>query len=161
MNIPEVQQLLLLVLPQWNFHIARPFKQILDDGVSLEMYYSLQFLRSVGGAVTMTEFSCLTQMPKQQATKMVNRLVEHAFVERLYDPNDRRTIRIRLTRAGVDYVDHFLSENAGCFRNLLSQMTEEDLEEFGRAIEILSRILPMLQPEPLKPPSSQLSSEQS
>lgn len=122
MEISQMQQMLLAVLPQWHYRIAKPFKQLLEEGVSLEMYYCIQTLRWGGGTMTMSELAQWVQMPKQQMTKMVNRLVEHRFVERVFDPADRRIIKIRVTDQALAYIDHFLKENAGCFRVLLEQM---------------------------------------
>lgn len=143
-RVRRIQEELLGFLPLWNYHITKPFKQLLDEGVSLEMYYSLQVLRLIGDAATMTEFGKYTRMPKQQVTKMVNRLVERNFVERIYDPTNRRIIRIRLTETGEEYIDHFLTENAGCFRNLLEQLTPEECGQFEEAIKTLYEILSRL-----------------
>lgn len=56
MEIKEIQENLLLLLPHLNYKIIRPIKQLLDDGVSLEMYYCLQILRA-RHEMTMTEFA--------------------------------------------------------------------------------------------------------
>lgn len=139
-DIRELQIELLSILPQWHYRIAKPFKQLLDDGVSLEMYYCFQILRWLGGTATMSELGLRTQMPKQQMTKMVNRLVEHHFVERTYDPANRRVINIKITDSALDYIDHFLTQNAKCFKTLLEQMDREDRTAFQQAIETITTI---------------------
>lgn len=144
MEIRQLQELLLAVLPQWNYRIAKPLKQLLDEGVSLEMYYCIQTLRWGGGRMTMSELAHWGQMPKQQMTKLVNRLVERGFVERVYDPSDRRIIRIQITGQALDYIDHFLKEEAGCFRSLLEPLSEEDREEFRQGIESILHVLSKL-----------------
>ena len=40
MNYLEIQESLLKLLPMWNYQIAKPFKQLLDDGISLDMYFA-------------------------------------------------------------------------------------------------------------------------
>ena len=82
----------------------------------------------------MTQLASLTKMPKQQMTKMADRLVEHGFVTRYADPDDRRIVMIRLTDKAKEYIDYFLEHDASCFRPLLEQMTARDLEEFGNAL---------------------------
>ncbi len=140
LEIGQIQEELLGLLPQWNYRITKPFKQLLDEGISLEMYYCIRILRWLGGTATMTELGTYALMPKQQMTKMVNRLVEHQLVERLEDPADRRIIKIRLTDTAFQYIDHFLSEDAKCFRYLLEQMDGEDRIAFRNAIKTISDI---------------------
>lgn len=146
MDVERVQEYLLGLLPYWNYRIAKPFKQQLDEHVSLEMYYSIQMLRC-HGEMTMTEFARALQMPKQQMTKLVNRLFEDQFVERVYDPEDRRVIKIVITKKALDYIGHFLNREAGCFRDLITQMDEADRDAFGGAVETILRILSKLDRE--------------
>lgn len=144
MEIQKLQVELLYMLPQWNYRIAKPFKQLLDEGISLEMYYCLQILNWLGGRATMSELGKWTYMPKQQMTKMANRLVEHQFVERTYDPSNRRVIHIQITAVALDYIEHFLTQNAKCFRTLLEQMSREDRAAFQAALGTMSAIFDKL-----------------
>ena len=57
MKSTKTQELLLNLMPMWNYQIAKPFKQLLDEGVSLEMYYCIQMLRWQGGAMTMSQLA--------------------------------------------------------------------------------------------------------
>lgn len=139
-EVQEFQEILLSVLPQWNYRIAKPFKQILNEGVSLEMYYCLQTLRWLGGMATMSELGQWMKMPKQQTTKMVNRMVEHNFVERLNDPSDRRIINVRITGVATDYINYFLRENAKCFSDLLEQMDSGDQAALKEALVTMATI---------------------
>lgn len=140
MEIRETQEMLLALMPHWNYRIAKPFKQMLDSGVSLEMYYCIQTLRWYGGSLTMSELAGIVKMPKQQMTKMVNRLVECQFVKRMYDLADRRVIRIQLTENALNYINHFLEQDAGCFRDLLEEMSPSDRERFSEAIRTIADV---------------------
>ncbi len=143
-EIDLIQTTLLGVLPYWNYRIAKPFKQRLDEGVSMEMYYFLQTLRYCGGTMTISELMPWVGMQKQQMTKMTNRLAELGFIRRVYDSSDRRIIKIQITEKALDYIDHFLREDMGCFRRLLESMDEKDLADFKTATDILIRILPKI-----------------
>lgn len=140
-EISKIQKTLLTLLPQWNYHIVKPFKKSLSEGISLEMYNCIQGLQWLGGIATMTELCQISQTPKHQMTKMVNRLVEYKLVERIDDPSDRRVIKIQLTNAAQCYIDHFLSEDAKCFKDLLEQMGEEDRVTFHQSVQNISHIL--------------------
>lgn len=137
MEYLKIQELLLELLPQWNYKIAKPFKQLQDEGVSLEMYYCIKTLQWGGGMMTMSELGRYTKMPKQQMTKMVNRLVELEFVKRVYEPSDRRIIKIKLTDTAQNYLDHFVEHDASCFRPLLDTMSGEDIAIFQKSLEQL------------------------
>ena len=90
MQTNEIQELLLDTIPAWHYWFARPFKRMLNDGVSLDMYYCIQSMRRSGRTMTMTELANFARMPKQQMSKLVDKLVEGGFAERLSDPDDRR-----------------------------------------------------------------------
>ena len=158
MKSTKTQELLLNLMPMWNYQIAKPFKQLLDEGVSLEMYYCIQMLRWQGGAMTMSQLARQTKMPKQQMTKLVNRLVEQRLVSRTDDLLDRRVINIQLTKEGLEYRDHFL-ENEGSFSRFLDKLDEEQKEKFRKALEIMFEVFlqtsgdidpPLVSPEAAK-----------
>ncbi|XOQ14310.1 MAG: HTH marR-type domain-containing protein [Shouchella clausii] len=137
----QIQETILELLPQWNDNIVKPFKKLLDEGVSLEMYYCIQRLKWLGGAATMTQLSKSSRMPKHQMTKLVNNLVEYRFVERISDPSDRRIVKIELTEDGRCFVDHFLNENAKYFQDLIEQIDKKDREVFQESLTNILSIL--------------------
>lgn len=144
METEPIEESLLAVLPFWNYRIAKPFKQLLDDGVSMEMYYCLQAIRSFNETMTMSEIGQRIHMSKQQMTKIINRLVEHDFVTRVYDPQNRRVIKVQITEKALAYIKHFSNKNTECFQPLLNSMDEKDLNDFKQAIDTLTRILSRL-----------------
>lgn len=130
----ELQELLLDTIPAWHFWFVRPFKKLLDEGVSLDMYYCIQALRRHGDTVTMTELSRLARMPKQQMSKLVDRLVESGFAERLSDPDDRRVVRLRTTDRAEEYIRHFLEKDAAEYRTFFDLLSPDERERFCRAL---------------------------
>ena len=144
MELIQIQERLLSLLPMWNYQIAKPFKQLLDEGISLEMYYCIRTLEWLGGSATMSELSNRAKMQKQQGTKIVNRLVEQGFVTRFDDPADRRVVRGQLTDKATGYIAHFLTHDASCFTPMLSKMSEEDLKRFDHALQELAQVFSRL-----------------
>ena len=139
MEIKEIQENLLLLLPHLNYKIIRPIKQLLDDGVSLEMYYCLPILRA-RHEMTMTEFAEYIHMPKHQMSKISNRLFEQDLIERIFDPADRRIIKIKLTEKAIAYMDNFRDENTDCYHDFLDKMSLDEISQFGSAINTLLSI---------------------
>lgn len=131
-------------MPQWHYWFSKPFKRLLDEGVSLEMYYCIQLLRMNGETMTMSELAATTGMPKQQMTKIVNRLIGHNFVERISDPADRRIIRLKITDEAMDYINGFLDKDAAYFKNFFDELSPNDRDELARSLESLLRIFKTL-----------------
>lgn len=133
----EIQELLLDTIPAWHYWFARPFKRMLHEGVSLDMYYCLQTLRRHSGNMTMTELANFAGMPKQQMSKIVDKLVDGGFADRLSDPNDRRIIRLRPTERADEYVRQFLEQDAAPYRQFFEDMSAEERERFCEALRII------------------------
>ncbi len=140
MDISESQSLLMETLPQWSHYITRPFKQFLDEGMSPPMFHCMQLLRQSGKLMTMTELAKWLRMPKQQMTKLVDRLIERGMAERVDDPSDRRLTRLRLTPAAIKYMDAFQRRQAEYYREMLLSMPEDDRQRFTEAIRTLHDI---------------------
>ncbi len=141
METRQLQELLLAAMPLWHHYIIKPFTRQLDQGVSVGMYYCIQQIRQSSEAVTMSRLARDAHCPKQQMTKVVNRLIEYGFAERISDPADRRIVRLRLTEEGAQYAEKFLSEDAAYFQKLLDGLTPEDKDALGGALGTLNRIL--------------------
>lgn len=136
-------QNLLLVLPGWHSKLVRPFKDMLSREMSLETYYCLQTLK-ICETATMSELARQLKVPKQQVTKLVDKLNEHEFIERVWEEEDRRVIRIRLTLKAVSYMDEYYLKNKDFIKSLEDQLTEEELRQLNDAVETLGNILPKL-----------------
>lgn len=66
---------------------------------------------------------------------------EQGLVERIYDPSDRRIVRLRLTEQASSYIDHFLEQNNGYFKSVTEKMTPEDVSKFQSAVKMLCEVL--------------------
>lgn len=134
---------LLLVMPDWHAKLVRPFKDSLNKEMSLETYYCLETLK-VCGSVTMTELARRLKIPKQQATKLIDKLSGHQFIERIYKEDDRRAVWIKLTPTAIAYLDGYYLKNSAFLSMLEEQLTEEELKRLNRAVADLGEILPRL-----------------
>lgn len=139
MQTSDMQDLLLSIMPQWYCHIAKPFKELLAENISLNMYYCIRIL-SDRPNMTMSEIARWMHISKQQMTKLVDKMMEHGFVERVSDPGDRRIIRLQLTEHAQEYSDSFLAQDAVYYRNFFESMPDEDREDFGKALESIRRV---------------------
>lgn len=136
-------QNLLLVMPDWHSKLVKPFKDTLNGEMSLETYYCLETLK-VQGTATMTGLARQMKVPKQQMTKLVDRLWESGFVERIHNEQDRRVTWIRLTPKAGSYLDEYFLKNTAFIQMLEEQLTEDELQRLGDAARTLVEILPKL-----------------
>ena len=136
-------QNLLLVMPDWHSKLVKPFRDTLDNEMSLETYYCLETLRACGTA-TMSELAHQMKVPKQQMTKLVDRLSQSRFVERVQGKDDRRVTWIRLTPQAVSYLDEYYLKNTAFIQMLEEKLTQDELERLNDAVEALEEILPKL-----------------
>lgn len=134
---------LLLVMPDWHSKLVRPFKETLHGEMSLETYYCMETLRKCE-TLTMTELAQQLKVPKQQATKLVDALYKHGFIERLNKKNDRRMIWLRLTPKAAAYLDEYYLKNKDFLRSLEEKLSEEELQKLNEAVRLLGEILPRL-----------------
>lgn len=143
MEVNELQSLLLKVIPQWNYRISRPFKQLFEDNVTPPMFFCMELLR-INGSQSMSSLGRWSRMPKQQMTKLVNKLIACDYVRRTNHPEDRRVVLVELSEKGLAYTQEFEQKENDYYRNLLLSMDEQDREEFGQALETIKRVLEKL-----------------
>jgi DNA-binding MarR family transcriptional regulator len=81
-------------------------------------------------AVTMGEFSYALNVPLSTATRMVDWMVNHGYVQRQRDPNDRRVVRLCLTDTGQELyrtINQFIRERVEGFLSKFTAKEREDL----------------------------------
>ena len=143
MNNKNFTEELLRLLPYWHYRIDKPFKAFMKDKMSLETYYCLETVKRCG-AITMTNLARELKVPKQQVTKLIDKLSEYQFVERVSNERDRRSVRIQLTPKASAYLDEYYLKNRVFIQMLEEQLTEEELQRLNEAARVLNEILPKL-----------------
>ena len=77
-------------------------------------------------------------------TKLVDRLSQSRFVERVQGKDDRRVTWIRLTPQAVSYLDEYYLKNTAFIQMLEEKLTRDELQRLNDAVEALEEILPKL-----------------
>ncbi len=105
-------------------------KQSSIDGLTRSEYELLVMLvMNFDGdkkALTVTEISSLLQITPAGVTHLINPLEETGYIERLQDPNDRRIVRIGLTKKGVQVAEALILEVQEQLIGLIDYLGEED-----------------------------------
>ncbi|MBQ9992426.1 MAG: MarR family transcriptional regulator [Firmicutes bacterium] len=137
----EKKQILMdFILLSMN-KVIKPYEESNSCPLGYRQLFALEVL-TISGPVTMTDFSDRVNIKKQQATKLVNRLVERGFVERLYDKNDRRTIKIIITPEGRDFLANNNTRSVDGLMEIISDMEDESAfyESLKKTNEFISKL---------------------
>lgn len=70
-------------------------------------------------------------------TPLVDRLVEHGFVTRREDPDDRRVTHLVATDAGLAILARMAAGQANLMRDVLAHLEAAELDAVGKAFDIL------------------------
>jgi DNA-binding MarR family transcriptional regulator len=91
------------------------------------------------GEMIMSEIADYLQIPMSTATGVVDKLVEKDYVERRFSQEDRRIIKIGLSKAGKN-VFNLMSESMMVFgKSTLCKFSDEEQENFINYLNIASK----------------------
>lgn len=140
-NTPEDKFFCFLVLSQEKLY--KPFTDVFKDKLSLMQFATMAILKRYG-LLTMGELADKMNMPKQQMTQIVAKLVEYGFASRYRSDTDRRMIRISTTPQGDTYIEK--EHHAYLMRAIeqINALGEDDARDMRQAIDTMNRILPKL-----------------
>ncbi len=128
-KLPE--QILNIRASLKEHNLREKLEQINDRDV----FFTIGFVFSRQSVpITMGDLSRLLGMPFSTATRTADWLVDNGYVRRLADPEDRRVVRVELTRAGKELyraMNNLLLESAERF---LYNFSLEERQELGRLL---------------------------
>jgi DNA-binding MarR family transcriptional regulator len=91
-----------------------------------ELFYRACSSIYPSGNITMGEFSNALSVPLSTATRIADWLVDHNYIQRLPDADDRRVVRVSLTDTGkelFEVIDRYIRQR---MRQILSNLTDEE-----------------------------------
>ena len=94
-----------------------------------ELFYRVSNTMYYQSSLTMGELSHALSVPLSTATRIADWLVDHGYMQRLPDPEDRRIVRVALTDVGKELyeaIDRYIRERIG---HILSCLTAGERTE--------------------------------
>ena len=92
----------------------------------------------------MTEIGEWLYISKPNVTTLIDKLIEKGFTERLHDKQDRRIIKIKVTKKGLAFIEKSKKEFSVQVKKKLLTLSEEELNKlivsFQTIKEIMSKI---------------------
>jgi len=93
------------------------------------------------GMLSMSEIGCKLSMPKPHVTAQVDKLIAEEMVERLFDPNDRRIINIKLTEKGKEDFITIKQEISQDMRERIEKLEVQKLNVLSESTQLIRDIL--------------------
>jgi len=94
--------------------------------------------------LTMGELSAGLKIPLSSATRIVDWLVRGNFLERTYDPKDRRVVLVKMTKNGEQFFQTAMNYNKKRIAHLMENFS---MEEQNQLLHLMGKLLNKLQEE--------------
>ena len=93
------------------------------------------------GEMNMSKIAQIIMVTNQAMTGITNKLVADGYIERIYPPENRRQILLRLTQKGQVYMDEFYQTMDGIFTQIFADCSDQEIIEMGCASKSIIKIL--------------------
>ena len=91
--------------------------------------------------LSMSEIGCKLSMPKPHVTAQVDKLISEEMVERLFDPNDRRIVNVRMTEKGKEDFIAIKQEVSQDMRERIEKLDDQKLSTLSSSTQLVRDIL--------------------
>jgi MarR family transcriptional regulator, organic hydroperoxide resistance regulator len=140
----EYAQSLIEIMPEvvrglWK----REINELTSGSITPPQIFILIYLNKMG-ELRMTDVARYLSVTTAAATGLVERLVKGGYVQRVYDPADRRIIKVKLTPKGIDVVKKIIVNKVARIKEVFGKMSARDREDYLR---ILTRVKDIIEQE--------------
>ena len=120
--------------------VRRQADELYKGKISLPQFLVLEFLHKEGES-KMTTLANFMDVTTAAMTGIIDRLVNYRYVIRIFDPNDRRVIKTKLTPKGAELVKRITQQRRRMIINIFGKITELERNDY---LSILMRIRDIL-----------------
>lgn len=121
-------------------HLSEPYTKSFIKILSPLQYYTICVIQYFG-EINMSSLSSEMKMPKQNMTKIINKLIELNFVQRIKSEKDKRMINIKLTTKGENFLLEDNKINSENITEEINKLGEKEVDKFYKAITTINDIL--------------------
>jgi DNA-binding MarR family transcriptional regulator len=131
-DLPEIVSLMFVMgrFMRERMH-KKNSKQVCN---SLLEFETLRYIKD-HGRVTMKELAKNFHVTPPAATLLVDNLVNEKLLTRVMDDNDRRAVRVALTKKGDTIFERSLEQKAVEFKKLFGVLTPEERTQFAMMLK--------------------------
>ena len=139
----ELSKVMPVVMKEFS---RRQTNELYKGKITLPQVFILEFLDKEQES-KMKDLACFMGVSTAAITGIVDRLVKCTYVVRVFDPDDRRIIRIKLTPSGAELIKRINSQRQQMVMRIFGRVSEEDRQDYLR---ILGRIRDVLLNDDIK-----------
>jgi DNA-binding MarR family transcriptional regulator len=118
--------------------IVQEFSGRLQYGLTMPQFFMLHMIRDKGPCKA-TALAEQMEVKPSAITVMIDRLVNHGFVERSHDERDRRIVLIRLTEQGKQVLVQMNQIRAEIASRYFDKIDKDEAEQFLNILEKLAK----------------------
>ena len=134
-----------LILPEHVIQFKKKMESFRGSGYSSEdhafVFRVLMLLSQNVEPLTMSELSSELDVPMSTATRIVDGLVRGGMAERVNDSNDRRIVRVGMSRNGRELYETGMTYNKQRITKLLKDFT---VEEQTQLLKLMNKLFDAL-----------------
>ena len=143
-SLSEFADKLNQIMPVIMKEFARRNTNELSKGkITLPQLLTLGFLNEKGDS-RMTDLARFMKVSTAAMTGVVDRLVRDAYILRVFDPQDRRIIKVKLTHKGAELIRKINQQKRRMAINIFGRISDSERDDYLR---ILTRIHDILTKE--------------
>lgn len=114
--------------------MSQDFTNQNNFGLTAPQFYILYMIREKG-TCKVTALAEEMEVKPSAITVMIDRLVNHNFVKRLADENDRRVVLLQITDAGLNAVKELEQQSNEMLGNYFSKLSSTEVEHMIQTLE--------------------------
>ena len=134
-----------LILPEHVVQFKKRMESFRGPGSNSEdhafVFSILMLLAQNADPLTMGELSSELNVPMSTATRIVDGLVRGGMAERINDANDRRIVRVAMSKTGRDLYETGMAYNKQRIAKLLKNFT---VEEQSQLVNLMNKLFDAL-----------------
>ena len=104
----------------------------------------------IGNGRTMSEVAQRLQINLSTLTTAINKLVKKGYVERFRIPSDRRIVKIKLTKEGIDAVKEHEAFHDELIRKALGKVSDEEIKSLIVSLDNIDTFMHMQMAKPIR-----------
>ena len=120
--------------------IIKQLGKTYQEDLAYSEFYTLSIVNYFGN-MSMTSLADTFGIQKQQATRVVDKLVKKGYVKRAHDYTDRRIVLIHLTSKARSFFKEYTAKAKKEISESLSGLSEKEIREFQAAVERINHMM--------------------
>jgi len=118
----------------------RQVNELYKGKVTFPQFLILEVLNA-DGEYKMKDLAHTMHVTTAAMTGIVDRLVKYGYAVRVYDPNDRRIVKVKLTSRGTDLLKKISEQRRQMTIKIFSKISESDRKDYLRILMHIKEIL--------------------